>query len=566
MMTMPRCAALALSLCAFLAGCRSEPPADLILRGGNIVTVDSAVPRAQALAVREDRIVAVGTDQEVERLRGSQTRVIDLAEKTAVPGLIDAHLHFPGIGKLLSTVFLDTTKSPAEAIAIVAREVKKAGPGEWIVGQGWHTVEWGQGYPDNRALSQASPDNPVFLVGMATHAAWANDRALQIAGVTAATPDPPGGRILKDSKTGRPTGILLETAQALVSRHIPSETREARKSTMRLSGETLASLGLTGAHDAGASPDDVELYQELLAEGALPIRLDVMLRVPGRGPELDAILSQPPRIGLGDNRLSVRTIKVFADGALGARGAALLAPYSDSPGESGLLQNSEDDLAALVRQSMEAGYQVAIHAIGDRGNRIALDAIERAMQELPGRDARHRVEHAQIVALEDIPRFARLGVLPSMQPIHAPTDMGFAEARVGPERIKGGYAWRSLLDSGARLVASSDTPAFPIEYTNPLWGIHAAVRRQDQHGRPPGGWYPEQRVSRLDALRMYTINAAYASFADDVRGSISPGKLADLTVLSKDILSIPEAEILQTQVVMTIVGGRIVYERKEPVR
>jgi predicted amidohydrolase YtcJ len=399
---------------------------------------------------------------------------------------------------------------------------------------------------------------------MATHAAWVNENALHLAGITAQTPDPPGGRILKDPATGKPTGILLETAQALVSRHIPLETRDARKATMRLSGETLARLGLTGAHDAGVSFEDVELYKELVAEGALPIRLDVMLRVAGAGPELDAILAQPPQIGLGDYQLTVRTIKVFADGALGARGAALLEPYSDSPAESGLLQNSEDDLHALVKKSMQAGYQVAIHAIGDRGNRIALNAIERAMKEFPGSDARHRIEHAQILSLEDIPRFARLGVLPSMQPVHAPTDMGFAESRVGPQRMRGGYAWQSLLDTGARVVGSSDTPAFPIDYTNPLWGIHAAVTRQDQNGRPAGGWHPEQRVSRLDALRMFTINAAYAAFADDLRGSITAGKLADITVLSKDILTIPEAEILQTEVVMTIVGGRIVYRRKTP--
>jgi predicted amidohydrolase YtcJ len=540
-----------------------QTPAELILQNGNVITVDPARPRAEAVAIKDGRILAVGSAEEVAKYRGPSTRILDLQGKTAMPGLIDGHLHFPRLGKRLKTLFLDKTRSVDEALAIVAREVQKLKPGEWLTGQGWHTVTWKQGYPDNSGLNHLAPQNPVFLVGMASHAAWVNDLALERAGVTRDTPDPPGGQILRDPASGKPTGILLETAQDLVSRVMPPETRETRKADIRLSVETAARLGLTGIHDAGVGYEDIEIYKELLAEGAFDVRLYVMFLVPNAGPVLEGFVKNPPEVGLGDHRLTIRSIKAFADGALGARGAALLEPYSDSPGVTGLLQNSEEELYQLVTKAMKAGYQVAIHAIGDRGNRIALNAIERAQKALPGRDPRHRIEHAQILSPEDMPRFAGLGVLPSMQPIHATMDMGFAEARVGPQRIRGGYAWGSLVSSGARIVASSDTPSFPVDYSNPLWGIHAAVTRQDQDGQPPGGWYPEEKVSRLDALKMYTVNAAYAAFEEDIKGTLAPGKLADITVLSRDILSIPEREILETRVLMTILGGKIVYQNPD---
>jgi predicted amidohydrolase YtcJ len=286
-----------------------------------------------------------------------------------------------------------------------------------------------------------------------------------------------------------------------------------------------------------------------------------MYLVPDGGEVLDEYIKRPPEIGLGNHMLTLRSIKVFVDGALGARGAALLEPYSDSPDDTGLIQNPEEEIYKLVSKCMNAGYQVAVHAIGDRGSKIVLDVVEKVQRELAGKDPRTRIEHAQILAPEDIPRFAQLGVIPSMQPIHCTMDKGFAEARLGPERMKGSYVWKSLLESGARIAASADTPAFPVDYTNPLWGIYAAVTRQDNEGQPPGGWYAEEKVSRLDALKMYTVHAAYAAFEEDIKGSLTPGKLADITVLSRDILSIPAPEILQTEVLMTVVGGKVVYER-----
>jgi predicted amidohydrolase YtcJ len=286
-----------------------------------------------------------------------------------------------------------------------------------------------------------------------------------------------------------------------------------------------------------------------------------MFLVPDAGEILDEYIAHPPQIGLRNHKLTLRCIKVFVDGALGARGAAMIEPYSDNPDNKGMIRNDEEQIYQVVSKSMRAGYQVAMHAIGDNGNRIALNAIERALKDVPTENHRMRIEHAQILSLEDIPRFAQLGIVASMQPIHCPMDMGFTELRVGPERVKGAYDWKTLLDSGVIIAGGSDVPAFPVDYSNPLWGIYAAVTRQDNDGNPPGGWYSEQKLSRMDAIKMYTINAAYAAFEEDIKGSLTPGKLADITVVSKDILSIPEREIVSTEVLMTIVGGKIVYQK-----
>jgi len=537
-------------------------PAEVIFQNGSFITLDPKTPEAEAIAIRQERILAVGNREEIEEYRGDATEVVDLEGRTVVPGLIDAHEHFPRIGKRVQQVFLDETRSAPEALEIVRRELEKIQPGEWLVGQGWHTVTWSGGdYPDQQQLSRIAPDNPVFLVGMASHAAWVNAKALKLAGITKDTPDPPGGQILRHKDTGAPTGILLESALDLVSRLLPHETRDSRKQDIRRSIETALRFGLTGMHDAGVDSEIVGIYKELLAEGAFPFRLYVMLDVPDAGAVLDGYLAHSPQIGLGGHRLTIRCFKAYADGALGARGAALLEPYGDAAGATGLIQNSEAELYRLIEKAGRAGYQVAIHAIGDRGNRNTLNAVERAQKELSGKDLRVRIEHARILSPPDIPRFASLSVIASMQPIHATMDMGFAEKRVGPERIQGGYAWQSLLSSGARVAAGSDTPAFPVAYNNPLWGIHAAVTRQDSEGKPAGGWYPNQKVSRIDALKMFTLYPAYAAFEEDIKGSLSVGKLADLTVLSKNILTIPEGEIRHAEVVMTVLGGKVVYRK-----
>lgn len=542
-----------------LGGCAHET-ADLVLREANVITVDPNDPEAEAVAIVGETILAVGTNDEIDAFIGEGTRVFSLNGATVVPGLIDAHMHFTRLGKRTKQLFLDETRSPEEAVAIVREQVETTPAGEWVLGNGWHTVAWdGAAYPDNSALNEAAPDNPVYLVGMASHAAWVNDEALRIAGVDEDTPDPPGGQILEHAETGKPTGILLEEATLLVSNVIPKETRASKKADFELSVRTANAMGLTSVHDAGVDDDDIEIFEELRDEGKLDVRMYLMYDISSPGPRLDAYISKSPVIG---PRLTMRSLKVYADGALGARGAVLLEPYSDQPEAQGLVQNDEEALYQIVTQATEAGYQVCTHAIGDGGNRAMLNAVERALADHPGVDARHRNEHAQIIAPEDIPRFAELGVIASMQPVHCTMDMGFVESRIGPERMEGAYAWRSLLDSGATVVGSADTPAFPVKWTNPMLGIYSAVTRQDAGGSPPGGFYPEQRVTRMEALKMYTMSAAYAAFEEDIKGSLTPGKLADITVLSKDIMTIPAPEILETDALMTIVGGEIVFQRE----
>jgi predicted amidohydrolase YtcJ len=554
-------------LLAFFACQSTEKPelmADLILTNGNIITVDNSTPKVEAVAVKGDRILDVGSDADMIIYKDDQTKIIDLDGRTTVPGLIDAHMHFPLLGKRLKQIYLDEAKSFSEVLEYVEIAVKNAEAGEWIMGSGWHTANWkNKEYPDNRQLNDISPDNPVFLSGMAIHAALVNDRVLELAGIDANTRDPEGGHIVRYPGTQNPTGLLLEKAQALATRVFPPETDAVKKENILLSVKTALKLGLTSVHDPGVDPDMVRLYKDLLEEKLLDTRLYVMLLIQGDGPVLDSYLSDEPEIGLGKNFLTVRCIKFLIDGAMGARGAAMLFSYSDMPQHTGLIAIPEDEVYSILKKCLASGYQVAMHAIGDRGNRIGLDAAERALNEVPVSDARIRIEHAQILAPADLPRFVGLRIIPSMQPIHCSMDKDFAEARVGKERIKGAYAWRSLLDSGVRIAGGSDVPDFPVAYTNPLWGIYSAVTRQDLEGKPVDGWYPEQRVSRLEALKMYTIDAAYAAFEEDLKGSIAPGKLADFTVLSKDILTVPVDEILQTEVEMTIVGGLVKYDKFE---
>lgn len=552
------------SLCFILFACQNEEKrrerADLILINGNIITVEAQMPKAEAMAIKGDGIQSLGTNEEVLKYRGEHTEIFDLKGKTVIPGLIDAHMHFPLLGERLKQIYLDQTKSFEQVLKVVQEVAKKAKSGDWIIGSGWHTANWtNKDYPDNPRLNAITPDNPVFLSGMATHAALVNDKALHMAGITEDTTDPEGGRILRDPKTKKPTGLLLEKAQGLVTRIFPPETDDIKKKNIRLSIQTALRLGLTSIHDAGVGHDIIRLYKELLQKKELNIRMYAMFLIQGDGKPLDDFLKIKPEIGLGHGFLTARCIKFLIDGAMGARGAAMLVPYSDREEESGLIAVPGEEVYTILKKCLQSGHQVAMHAIGDRGNRIALDATERALKEVPANDPRIRIEHAQVLALEDIPRFAKLGIIPSMQPIQCSMDMGFAEARVGKERMKGAYAWKSLLNSGVKIAGGSDVPDFTVDYSNPLWGIFAAVTRQDLEGNPEAGWYPAEKVSRLEALEMYTINAAYAAFEEDIKGSLAPGKLADITVLSKDILSIPALEILQTEVIMTILGGEIVY-------
>ncbi|HET6372737.1 MAG TPA: amidohydrolase [Candidatus Polarisedimenticolia bacterium] len=538
---------------AFMYG---SEPADLILINGAVTTLDPAQPTAAAVAVRADHIIYVGSDPEALALKGPATRVVDLKGRAVVPGFTDAHGHISGLGFAIERLDLTGTTSARQIAKLVRDRAKDLPSGQWITGRGWDQNDWNrQEFPTRADLDAAAPDHPVALERIDGHAIWANSRAIQIAGVTAATADPAGGQILRDV-AGAPTGIFVDNAEGLIMERVAPPTRGQTKNALTRAMTRCLESGLTEVHDAGVSAQDLEIYRELLVDGDFPFRVYAMLS--NEPSLLEAHLTAGPQIGLGSGRLTVRAIKAYLDGALGSRGAALLAPYRDDSGNVGLVRTEPKVVRSLAERAARGGFQLCIHAIGDRGCRLALDALEAGIAASPGRDHRFRVEHAQVLAPEEIPRFGRLGIIASMQPTHATSDMYWAEERLGPERVRGAYAWRRLLSSGARLACGSD---FPVESEKPLLGFYAAVTRQDAKGWPEGGWFPDQRLTREEALKCFTLDAAYAAFEESTRGSIVAGKLADLTVLSADIMSIPAAAILKTSVEMTIVGGRIAYER-----
>lgn len=537
----------------------AQRPADLVLTNGRIYTADVARPMASALAVRGDRIVFVGSDVEALALRGAATRIIDLGGKTVVPGLIDAHAHLLGLGTSLRRVNLVGATSYAEVVSRVAAWAKTVKPGEWIIGRGWDQTRWTpNAFPTHEELSRATPNNPVVLSRVDGHAVLANAKAMELAGISARTPDPAGGRIMRDA-SGAPSGVFVDNAESLIDKAIPSSSKAEKRRAIIAAIAECNRYGLTGIHDAGQDAATIAIYEELAKSGEFNLRNYVMLSDPGdRASALrNSYFARGPQSGLYNGRLWIRSIKLYADGALGSRGAALLSPYTDEPTNSGLLVSEPSHIEAMATLGLARGFQINVHAIGDRGNRIALDAFEAALGRNPRADHRFRVEHAQVISLEDIPRFARLGVIPSMQATHQTSDMRWAEARVGPERIRGAYAWRSLLNTGVIIPNGTD---FPVEEVNPLLTFHAAVTRQDPAGAPPGGWFPEQKMTRQEALQSMTIWAAHAGFQESVIGSIVPGKYADFVVLDRDIMRIPDRDLLSTRVVSTWLGGKAVYQ------
>lgn len=538
-------------------------PATLVLHNGRVVTADDARPDAEAIAVNGDTIVAVGTNAEIRRYIGPQTQVIDLNGQMAMPGFIEGHGHFTGIGQAKLGLELMNTKSWEEILGMVRDAAAKARPGQWIVGRGWHQEKWTSvpqpnvaGFPLHHALSAVSPDNPVVLTHASGHASFVNAKAMELSNITRATAAPGGGEILKDAD-GNPTGLLNETAMGLVRRGAgePAPTAEEREAeamrVIELADQEILSKGVTSFQDAGSSFTDVERFKRAIDTGRLQSRLWVMIRG-GGSPEQ---LSRGRLIDYGNKHLTVRAIKITVDGALGSRGAWLLAPYSDQVQTSGLGRDLEP-VRATAQLAIDHGYQLCLHAIGDRANREVLNVFEEAFRKnnRNGRDLRWRVEHAQHIHRDDIPRFGQLGVIAAMQGVHATSDAPYVAARLGPERAEeGAYVWRKLLDSGAVIANGTDAP---VEDVEPIASYYATVTRRTADGT---AFYPGQALSRIEALKSYTLWAAYAGFEEHLKGSLVPGKLADITVLTKDITRVPDEEIRDAKVVYTIVGGKVVY-------
>ncbi len=532
----------------------SAPATDLplLLTGATVYTSWDAAPRRAAVLAVDGRIAYVGDEAEARRMAPA-ARTVKLPGAVVYPGFVDAHAHVPGLG--MSKESLDLRgKSKAEVLALVKGVAGRTPEGEWIRGRSWDQNLWaGKAFPTAAEIDAVVPKHPVLLTRVDGHALWVNGLAMERAGVTVATKDPDGGKILRVAG-GAPSGIFVDNAEALIVKAIGAPTPAARRRHLAAGMKAAAEAGLTGVGDAsGFDRSGLEVLRAMAREKAFPIRL--YATVGAETKDLAALLAEGT---VAEGRLTVRAVKMYADGALGSRGAALLADYSDDRGNRGLLvtpPRKMDEIAALCAK---AGWQLWTHAIGDRGNRLALDAYEKAFAAVKPKDPRFRIEHAQVVAPEDMPRFSTLGVIASIQPTHATSDMPWAEARLGPVRIRGAYAWRTFLSSGARLAGGSD---FPVEEESPLLGLYAAITRQDLSGRPPGGWYPDQRLSRREALRLFTADAAYAEFAEGRRGKIAPGFDADLTVLDRDVVSesLPAAEIPRARVLLTVVGGEVVF-------
>lgn len=534
--------------------------ADLVLKNGVVYTVDASMSRAEALAVSGDKILAVGSDTEIATFVDAGTRVIDLNGKTVVPGFIDSHYHYMGVGKREFYLNLDGTTSLQDFLSTVEAEVQKHNKGDWVIGRGWIEEDWPtKEFPTRHDLDKVAPENPTMLRRADGHAAVVNSMALEIAEITIDTPEPDGGKILRD-ESGEATGMLIDNAMDLVGKHAPSDSTAERIRKFAAKAQEVAfGYGLTQVHDMGTNWQTVDVWKGMFDNGELKIRIYAYIRGPSE--DADSLLKTGAQIGLFDHRLTVRGIKISQDGALGSRGAALLQAYSDAE-TSGLLMYDDSTLLPIIKEALANDIQMAIHAIGDRANRNVLDLYEQALNDIPLQQRSHmpprfRIEHAQIVAPEDIPRFAELGVIPSMQPSHAIGDLHFAVRRLGLDRMQGAYAWRTLIDTGCYIPGGSDAP---VEEGNPLIEFYAACVRKDTTGFSAEGWHPELKMTRAEALKSLTLWGAKAAFQEDLLGSLEPGKLADLVVLDRDLMTEPEARLFDINVVMTMVGGEVVFD------
>ncbi len=553
---MALCAFLGLSASADRSGMIGPPRADLIFHGGRVLTLTDPEPSPPptAVAIAGDRIVCVGVDAVVLALRRADTVVIPLGGAVVTPGFHDAHAHLYGLGKALEQVDLIGTRSAQEVVARVAALAAALPHGAWVEGRGWDQNDWEVAeFPHKNLLDEAVGDRPVLLRRVDGHAAWTSSAALRLAGITAATPDPPGGRLIRDA-AGEPTGVLVDNAYLLVSEHIPAADRQQMRARVKAAMEHCLRYGVTGVQEAGVPVERVQLYREMQRQGELQIRLYAMLDDDEQ--TLAAGFTEGPYLS-PDGMLTVRAVKLYADGALGSRGARLLADYSDEPGNRGLLITPAEHLREVARRAGRAGFQVCTHAIGDGANRLVLDIYAELLRELDLTDARWRIEHAQILHPVDIPRFAELGVIASMQPVHCTSDMDWAGDRLGPARVEGAYAWRRLRDADVHLCFGTD---FPVEHVDPLAGIYAARTRMHPDGTPSGGWQPDQCLTGREALQLYTAGSAYAAFREAELGRVAPGMLADLTVLSGDPTGSPCTDLLAIRVLLTVVGGKIRYD------
>ena len=535
----------------------AQPSASLVLLNGKIWTVNDRQPRAEAVACLGSRIVAVGSNGEIRKWIGAGTEVIDLGGKLVLPGFNDAHVHFFSGGENLASVQLRDAKSEEELRRRIAEFAAKQPAGRWITGGDWDHENWTPArLPTRQSIDAVTTGHPVFVNRLDGHMALANSEALRLAGITRDTPDPPGGTIVRDA-AGEPTGVLKDAAMERMYRTIPEPSQDRIADAVRAAMRYAAENGVTSVQDMSASPEILRVYQALLARGELTVRIS------GHQPlaAWQRLAAVGLRAGFGGEKLHIGGLKGFADGSLGSTTALLFEPYLDAPNTSGLANSEmipESKMQKHILDADRAGLQVAVHAIGDKANHIILGMYEEAERQNGARDRRFRIEHAQHLRMEDIPRFGKLHVIASMQPYHSIDDGRWAEKRIGPERAKGTYAFRALLDSGAVLAFGSDWDVAPME---PLMGIYAAATRRTLDGKHPDGWVPEQKIGVAEAIRAYTMGSAYASFDEQIKGSIEPGKLADLVVVSDDILSIPAVDIEKARVETTVFDGKVIYHR-----
>ncbi|MCX2718121.1 amidohydrolase [Lentiprolixibacter aurantiacus] len=558
-----------------LIGCSGpdKESATLLIHGGPIYTVDTTQTIVEAVAVRDNLILFAGSLEEAEMYKTDQTQVIDLEGKTMTPGLIEGHGHFMGLGYNELSLDLINTTSYQQIIDAVAEKVKTAEPGEWITGRGWHQSKWDSipadtvlGFQTHDRLSEVSPDNPVYLRHASGHAGFANAKAMEIAGIQVLPREGidqfevEGGEVIRDA-LGRPTGVFNERAQTLITKHIPANTPETDRQAFELAVAACHRHGITGFHDAGIGRGTIALYEKMKAEDKMKVRMYAMLT--GWDKELlnewyDRGMMVDP-----DHEFTIRSVKLNCDGALGSRGAWLLEPYSDRPGHYGHETLPMEFVAESALNGLQHGFQICSHAIGDRANREILDRYEAAFVEFPelANDHRYRIEHAQHLHPDDIPRFAELGVIPAMQAVHLSSDRPWAIDRLGEKRIvEGAYMWQALLRSGIPIVNGTDVPVEPL---NPIASFYASVSRKTLKGTPEGGYEPEQKMTREQALRSYTLDAAYGAFEEDIKGSIEPGKLADFAIYNQDLMQVPEDKLLETDVIMTIFNGEVVFEKED---